>query len=75
MPTRRSHSWEQTSPAMPFTPKGGSGGAIDQMDERPAGAPENADTFRRRVLPLIEAPSAGPSLMQQLSDLLDSHAR
>lgn len=76
---KRRSVWAQMAPAMPAAPMSHSGGSGTMFpgddDQSEASAsygmpPASADTFRRRVMPAIGAPSVEPSILQHLSALL-----
>lgn len=68
---------------MPMSPRGHTG-TLMMMDGAPAETPlydphdqtgaaapyEAPQSFRRRVLPLVDAPQGGPSMLQQLTAML-----
>lgn len=83
MATRRSFM-SRMEPAMPMTPRGHTGmmmlmdGAPDDRPlydpaSDPNGPPvpyEAPQAFRRRVLPLVDAPEPGQTVLQQLTSML-----
>jgi hypothetical protein len=79
MPPKRRNVWSQMAPAMPAMPMSSSGGSgtmfpgdDDQAEASPTYGvpPPSADSFRRRVMPILGTPTIEPPFMDQLSTLL-----